>query len=102
MGRMAKTALNYLTKKAAEMEAKGLSIEVRVLVGNPADEVIAFAREQQIDLIVMSTSGKAGFGRWDTANIADKVTRNSDIPVLLVKPKPGFKETKPRRRGEPT
>jgi nucleotide-binding universal stress UspA family protein len=102
MGRMARTALTYLKKKSAELEAKGLSVQIKVLVGNPADEIIAFAREQEMDLIVMATSSKAGLGRWDTAGIADRVTRNSDIPVLLVKPKPGFKETKPRRHGEAT
>jgi nucleotide-binding universal stress UspA family protein len=101
MGRMAKTALNYLIKKSAELETKGFHVELRVLVGNPADEIIAFAREQQIDLIVMSASNKSGLGRWDTASIADKVVKDCDIPVLLVKPNPGFKETRPRRHGQP-
>jgi nucleotide-binding universal stress UspA family protein len=102
MGRMAKTALNYLIRKSAELETKGLHVELRVLVGNPADEIIGFAREQQIDLIVMAASNKSGLGRWDTASIADKIAKDCDIPVLLVKPNPGFKETRPRRHGQPT
>jgi hypothetical protein len=33
-------------------------------------------------------------------NAAEKVFRNTDIPILMVKPPAGFKETKPVRKGK--
>jgi nucleotide-binding universal stress UspA family protein len=72
-----------------------------VLVGNPAEEIIRFARDQKADLIVMGSRGKSGLNRWDMGNVADKVMRAADVPVVLVKPSAGFKETKAKRKGKP-
>lgn len=100
-GRMAKTAWNYLSKVAAKLQKKGLNASATVLVGNPAEEIIRFAKEQKADLIVMGSRGKSGFNQWDMGNVADKVMRASDVPVVLVKPKADFKETKAKRKGKP-
>ncbi len=102
LGRMGKTAFKYLAGVASRLQEDGLKAGVAVLVGNPAEEILKFAREQNVDLIIMASRGKSGFSRWDMGNIADKVVRASESPVLLVKPKAGFKETKPRRRGQAT
>lgn len=100
-GKMAKTAWDYLVKIADKLRGEGLFPQAFVLIGNPAEEIVRFAEEQQADLIVMASRGKSGFNRWDMGNVADKVVRATDIPIVLVKPKPGFKETKPKRRGKP-
>jgi nucleotide-binding universal stress UspA family protein len=100
-GRMAKTAWNYLSKIALGLQQKGLNTSITILVGSPADEIIRFAKDQKADLIVMGSRGKSGMSRWDMGNVADKVMRATDIPVVLVKPKPGFKETKAKRKGKP-
>jgi nucleotide-binding universal stress UspA family protein len=42
------------------------------------------ARQQQADLIVMSTHGRGGFGRWIYGSVADEVLREAEVPVLLV------------------
>lgn len=102
LGKMAKTAQTYLIGVASRLEKAGLKAEVVVLVGNPAEEIVRFAKEENADLIVMASRGKSGFNRWDMGNVADKVIRATDIPVVLVKPKPGFKETRPKRRGKAT
>jgi nucleotide-binding universal stress UspA family protein len=101
LGKMASTAVKYLTKIAARLEKDGLQASAVVLVGNPAEEIVRYAKEKKADLIVMASRGKSGFNRWDMGNVADKVIRATDIPVVLVKPKAGFKETKPKRKGKP-
>ena len=101
-GKMAKTAWDYLLKIAVQLREKGLNSSISVLVGNnPAEEIVRFAKEQAADLIVMGSRGKSGFNRWDMGNVADKVIRATDITVVLAKPKPGFKETKAKRKGKP-
>ncbi len=102
LGKMAKTAFNYLCKIAEKLEKKGFSINLSVLVGNPAEEIVKFVEEQGADLIVMASRGKTGFSRWEMGNIAEKVIRATRASVMLVKPGPDFKETKPKRKGKST
>ncbi len=101
LGKMGKTALNYLIRIARQLDADGLNTQINVLTGNPAEEILRFTEEQKADLIVIASRGKSGFSRWDMGNVADKLMRGSRVPVLMVKPEPGFKETRPRRRGAP-
>jgi len=53
--------------------------------GHPAEEILRYAEENDIGLIVMSTHGRSGFGRWVLGSVADKVMRASDVPVLLAR-----------------
>jgi nucleotide-binding universal stress UspA family protein len=100
LGKMAKTAFNYLWKIAEKLEKKGYKISINVLIGNPAEEIVRFVEEQGADLIVMASRGKSGFNRWEMGNIAEKVIRATNASVMLVKPGPDFKETKPKRKGK--
>ncbi len=99
MGRMAKTASDYLCKVAESLEAKGFNVTATVLVGEPAAEIVRYVNQQKADLIVMASTGKSKMGRWDMSHIAEKVIKETGVPVLLVKPGPDFKETRPKRKG---
>ena len=99
LGRMAKTAYDYLCKISLQLDEKGFRSQVVVLAGKPAEEIVRFADEQGADLIIMGSQGKGSMNRWNISNIADKVIKNANIPVMLVRPGRGFKETKPRRKG---
>ncbi len=54
--------------------------------GVPADEIAQYAREEQIDLIVMATHGRTGLAHALIGSIAEKVVRCSTVPVFVVKP----------------
>jgi nucleotide-binding universal stress UspA family protein len=99
MGRMAKSAVDYLDKIAAGLDKLKTDVTITIMAGNPAEEIVRFAEEQGADLILMASRGKTGFSRWDMGNIAEKVIKATRATVVLVKPEPGFKETKPKRRG---
>ncbi|NPE31564.1 universal stress protein, partial [Methanococcoides sp. SA1] len=66
-------------------EAQGLEIESAVLEGHPSNEIIEFAEGNDIDLIVIGTLGKSGLDRFLLGSVAEKVTRNSKVPVLVVR-----------------
>jgi nucleotide-binding universal stress UspA family protein len=85
---------------AQKLEKKGIQVTIAVLIGSIAEEVTRFAKEEKADLIVMASRGKTSLRRWDVGNAAEKVFRATDIPILLVKPPAGFKETKPVRKGK--
>jgi nucleotide-binding universal stress UspA family protein len=99
MGKMAKTADKYLIRVAEDLDKKGFNVTATVLVGNPAEEILNYADEQSADLIIMASRGKSGFSRWDIGNIAEKVIRATNVPVMLIKPAKDFKETKKKRKG---
>jgi nucleotide-binding universal stress UspA family protein len=52
--------------------------------GEPGDEIVAESRRQGADLIVMSTHGRSGLGRWLYGSVADHVLGHASIPILLV------------------
>ncbi len=54
--------------------------------GHPFQEIITYAQEHQIDLIVMATHGRTGLAHMVMGSIAEKVVRHSPVPVLTVKP----------------
>ncbi len=99
IGKMGRTAADYLFKVAGDLGELGCEITVNVLIGRPAEEIVHFAEIQGGDLILMASRGKSGLSRWEMGNIADKVIRATRAAVMLVKPEPGFKETRPKRRG---
>jgi len=59
-------------------------VESRFVEGAAADVIFETARDLQANLVVMSTHGRGGFGRWLYGSIADEVLRRLRIPVLLV------------------
>lgn len=59
-------------------------ITTNVVEGSPANEILKFAEKNDIDLIIMGSSGKTGFEKFLMGSVADKVVRNSKCPVLIV------------------
>ncbi|MDD5509234.1 MAG: universal stress protein [Dehalococcoidales bacterium] len=60
-------------------------VQNKVLVGNPALEIVGFASKEKISIIVMASRGSSGEGPWLLGHIAAKVLRTTDRPVLLVR-----------------
>lgn len=82
---MENAAVSYLRQKQAELQQKGFKVEYQVRRGNPAAGIIDFAEERGSSLIVMSTHGRSGIGRWLLGSVADRVLRASFSPVLLLR-----------------
>jgi nucleotide-binding universal stress UspA family protein len=63
----------------------GSAAELRVVEGMPVDGVLRVAREVKADLIVMGTHGRSGVNRWMLGSVAERVLRESEIPVLTLR-----------------
>jgi nucleotide-binding universal stress UspA family protein len=59
-------------------------VRIEVAEGNPAREIVAFARDVRSDLLVMGTHGAAGFERLVLGSVTEKVLRKAPCPVLTV------------------
>jgi nucleotide-binding universal stress UspA family protein len=77
-------AMKYVAEKAEEA---GVEVEANIIEGHPADEIIKYSEKNSISLIVLGTLGKSGLDRFLLGSVAEKVVRNSKIPVLVVRGK---------------
>jgi nucleotide-binding universal stress UspA family protein len=62
-----------------------VKFEHHYLTGRPVDEILAFAADNQIDLIVMASHGRSGISRLLMGSLAEGVMRKAPCPVLIVK-----------------
>lgn len=82
----------YLEHKADEVRqhvhASGVT-EARVrsviFCGDSADQILRYAEENNVSLIVMTTHGRSGIKRWVMGSVAMKVHRCSTVPVRLIR-----------------
>jgi len=80
-------AKEYLRRKIREIRSHGIKGSYQVIIGNPPQSIMEFARKEQIDLVVMTTHGKSGLKRALMGSVADAVIRESGKPVLVIRPK---------------
>ncbi|MFO0821958.1 MAG: universal stress protein [Gemmataceae bacterium] len=62
-----------------------IPVSHRLLQGSAADEIVRLAQASKIDLIVMGTHGRSGFGRLLMGSVAEAVMRKAPCPVLTLK-----------------
>ena len=79
-------ATNYVFKIRNELANDGLAAEAVVTDGRAAEEILGFAKDNEVDLIVMTTHGKTGVSRWFFGSVAQKVLQHSPIPILMISP----------------
>ncbi|EMA48122.1 universal stress protein [Halococcus salifodinae] len=79
----------HATGKVAD-KAKDSDIETETAVrrGNPHDDILTYATENEIALIVMGTHGRTGVKRALLGSVTEDVVRHSEIPVLTVHREP--------------
>ena len=65
---------------------EGLEWETVIKKGNPFLEIIRYAHENDVDLIIIGTHGRSGFEHIIFGSTAEKVVRKAPCPVLSVKP----------------
>lgn len=65
----------------------GKSIVRVIRTGAPYAEIVAYAKEADIDLVVIGTHGRSGILHALLGSTAEKIVRKSPCPVLTVPPK---------------
>lgn len=70
---------------AAEAEEFEMSIERVVEVGKPTRTIVEYARENDVDQIVMGSHGRSGMSRILLGSVAENVVRRSPVPVTVTR-----------------
>ena len=93
-------AATYLEDIAGSDELAGINTEVKTFTGEVAPTILSAAQTFHASLIVMCSHGYTGFKRWALGSVADKITRHSSIPVLVLRdrgPEPAMTDQQPVR-----
>ena len=65
---------------------EGVEAKAEVVVGYAAEEIISIAEKEGADMIIMGTHGRKGIDRILFGSVAEKVVKNSPVPVLTIRP----------------
>jgi nucleotide-binding universal stress UspA family protein len=77
-----------------------VQVEHRLAEGYPVAEILAVAKEERADVILMGTHGRTGLGRLLMGSVAEEVVRKAPCPVVTVKtPLPA---AQPAKQAAPT
>jgi nucleotide-binding universal stress UspA family protein len=74
---MEKFALNSLDGYA--------NIETSIIAGIPYEEILKKAGDEQVDMIILGTHGRAGIDHFLFGSTAERVVRTATCPVLTVR-----------------
>jgi nucleotide-binding universal stress UspA family protein len=77
-----------LKKMLNDIKPKDQSVphEHWLVSGDPADEIVRLAKQENVDLIIMATHGRTGFKHLLMGSVAEAVVRRAECPVLTLKP----------------
>lgn len=75
----------YLEETAGALRKQGISVTVRLALGDPPREILNTARAEHCDLIAMTSHGHRLFGDILFGSTIDQVRHKSDVPLLVVR-----------------
>ncbi len=82
----ARSEKQHLEPLAQRAREAGLHCEVVVRPGLPADEILAYTHEREIDRIVMGTHSPGPISKLLVGSVAEAVLRTATSPVYIVGP----------------
>lgn len=75
----------YLTEVAGLPALSGIETETKVLAGSPALTILQTINQSKIDLVVMTSHGRSGLGRWVLGSVAQHIAQSAPAPVLILR-----------------
>jgi nucleotide-binding universal stress UspA family protein len=79
------SAERYVVGQQERLQAAGFGVETYVIEGDPATRILHVATTANVDLIAMTTHGRSGFIRWALGSVAERIIRETQLPVFLVR-----------------
>lgn len=70
---------------AARPDDPNISFSHHLLHGQPAEAIVEFAEEQEVDMIIIGSHGRRGLTRLLMGSVAEHIVRHARVPVLTVK-----------------
>lgn len=75
----------YLDAVAARLQEADLRLEKALLEGPAAERIAQFAKDQNADLMVLSSHGEGGLNRWNISAAVQRTILEASISVMIVR-----------------
>jgi nucleotide-binding universal stress UspA family protein len=76
----------HLKDSEKHLNSLGINnIKIEARLGDAASEIVDYANQNDVDLIIMASHGRSGPSRWAYGSVADKVFRSTCVPILIVR-----------------
>ncbi|MGB9838607.1 MAG: universal stress protein [Methanothermobacter sp.] len=86
--KQAEKAISILKDEFSSMQSNGrmkeCKLDTQILEGNPAEVILETMEDEDVDLVVMGSSGKHGLDRIISGSITRKVLKSAETPILVV------------------
>jgi nucleotide-binding universal stress UspA family protein len=79
------SAKNYIDQLVERTNYGRVKLEGKTITGRAAEAIAEYAKDNNMDLITISTHGRSGISRWVWGSVADRVLRSSCVPVLMIR-----------------
>ena len=83
--RLAREARERVERALTADERRRSDVTIQIRIGSVAGDILEFAREQHVDLIVMGTHGRRGLSHLLLGSVAEQVLRSAPCPVLTTR-----------------
>ncbi|MFK4435456.1 universal stress protein [Paenibacillus sp. RC21] len=84
LNEMEKASLEQLQQAKSKLESAGINPETLHLKGDPAHEILNYARDSEQQLIIIGSRGLSGIKEMMLGSVSHKVSQLSSCPVLIV------------------
>ncbi|MDD4923730.1 MAG: universal stress protein [Dehalococcoidales bacterium] len=75
----------YMFEIESQLKSEGFKVSAILAEGSAANVILKMAEQNKVDVIAMSTHGRTGPAHWFIGSVAERVVRNSKIPVVLIR-----------------
>ncbi len=78
-------ATSYLSALANSDDLDGVGVKMKAVPGMAAQTILEVVIDEQADLVVMCSHGDTGLKRWLLGSVAQRVSRQCTVPVLVLR-----------------
>ena len=78
-------AESYLSNLSDRLQKTGLSHESRMLEGEAAEQIVDFAHNNGVNLIILSSHGQSGLTGWNIGSVVQKIVMRARTSIMIVR-----------------
>ena len=75
----------YLQSVKTQLGGINLESDIQIIEGRPAEQIIEFAKNEHVDLIILSSHGRSGPSPWNINSTVQKVLLRAFMPVMIIR-----------------
>jgi nucleotide-binding universal stress UspA family protein len=78
-------AESYLRSVADQLQETGLPVKRQMLEGEAAEQILDFAHNSGVNLIILSSHGQSGLTGWNISSVVQKIVMRAPTSIMIVR-----------------